>query len=140
MRSQFTLSSTQELPAIVEQLLPIIKERKKVAFLGEIGAGKTTFIKELCLALGVQDVTSSPTFSIINEYQSPNGLIHHIDLYRLKSEEEAFAIGLIELLEQDHYCFIEWPNIIEGYLPETTAWIQITATEAGLRTIDFFAE
>ncbi|BDS12953.1 tRNA (adenosine(37)-N6)-threonylcarbamoyltransferase complex ATPase subunit type 1 TsaE [Aureispira anguillae] len=140
MRQQFLVATIDDLTPVVTTLLPTLKERKKVAFLGEIGAGKTTFIKLLCQALGVQDVTSSPTFSIINQYQSQTELVHHIDLYRLKSEEEAFSIGLMELLEDESYCFIEWPNIIESYFPEKAVWIQITAKETGVRIFDIFFE
>lgn len=140
MKQQFTTVTIKELPDVVHAILPIVKERKKVAFLGKIGAGKTTFIKCLCQVLGVQDITSSPTFSIINQYQSPTALIHHIDLYRLTSEDEAFSIGLMELFDDDSYCFIEWPDIIENYFPENTLWLRIIAKETGERTIDIYYE
>lgn len=140
MRQQFIAHSVDELEAIAKALAPIIKTRKKVAFLGEIGAGKTTFIKLLCQYLGVKDVTSSPTFSIINEYQVGQEIIHHVDLYRLKSEEEAFSIGLMELLEDNSYCFIEWPTIVENYFPESTIWIKISTEKDDRRIFDIYYE
>lgn len=140
MRQQFIASTVDELDAIVAALIPIIKTRKKVAFLGQIGAGKTTFIKLLCKALGVETVTSSPTFSIINQYEIPEALVHHVDLYRLKSEEEAFSIGLMELLEDNSYCFIEWPSLVEAYFPESSLWIKISTDDNEIRTFDVYYE
>jgi tRNA threonylcarbamoyladenosine biosynthesis protein TsaE len=136
MQQQIIAKTIEELDLIAEQIIPIISSRKKVAFLGEIGAGKTTFIKLLCYKLGVQDNTSSPTFSIINEYNTDDNIIHHIDLFRLKSKEEAFSLGIMELFEGDTYCFVEWPDVIEDYFPEQTLWIKITAKETGERIFD----
>lgn len=132
----FNIPSTEALTGVVTQLLPLIQKAKKVAFLGEMGVGKTTFIKVLCQALGVQDHTSSPTFSIINEYQANDQRLYHIDLYRLKQEEEAFSIGLMELLEDpDCYCFVEWPQLIADYFPADTLWIQLELTDSGERLL-----
>ena len=140
MRQQFIASSVNELGAIVEALIPIINLRKKVAFLGQIGAGKTTFIKLLCKTLGVETRTSSPTFSIINQYETEEAIIHHVDLYRLKSEEEAFSIGLMELFEDNSYCFIEWPSLVEAYFPESSVWIKISTDEQENRIFDIYYE
>ena len=136
MKQQIIAKTIEELDFIAEQIIPIIRNRKKVAFLGDIGAGKTTFIKLLCYKLGIKDNTSSPTFSIINEYKTDNNIIHHIDLYRIKSKEEAFALGIIEIFEAGTYCFVEWPDIIENYFPEQTLWIKITAKQTGERVFD----
>jgi tRNA threonylcarbamoyladenosine biosynthesis protein TsaE len=140
MRQQFIASSIDELGAIVEALIPMIGMRKKVAFLGQIGAGKTTFIKLLCQALGVETVTSSPTFSIINQYETAQDIIHHVDLYRLKSEEEAYSIGLMELFEDNSYCFVEWPSLVENYFPESALWIRISTDEDENRIFDIYYE
>jgi tRNA threonylcarbamoyladenosine biosynthesis protein TsaE len=140
MRQQFIASSVNELGAIAEALMPVIKIRKKVAFLGQIGAGKTTFIKLLCKTLGVDTGTSSPTFSIINQYETAEGIIHHVDLYRLKSDDEAFSIGLMELLEDKSYCFIEWPSIVESYFPESAVWIKISTDDNENRIFDVYYE
>jgi len=140
MRQQLIAHKIADLEQIAKELLPIIKERKKVAFIGEIGAGKTTFIKLLCEKLGVEGNTSSPTFSIINEYQATDDIVHHIDLYRLKSAEEAFSIGLMELFEENSYCFVEWPTIVENDFPEATIWIKITTNKKLERIFDIFYE
>jgi tRNA threonylcarbamoyladenosine biosynthesis protein TsaE len=126
---EYHISSIKELRNLAVVCLPYVKSFKKIAFEGEIGAGKTTFIKILCQLLGVKETTSSPTFSIINEYHFDTGIIHHIDLYRLKNEAEAFDIGIAELLEQPHYCFIEWPDIATAYLPDRLLWINIQVME-----------
>lgn len=136
MQKQLIAAHLNDLKQIALELLPLIKERKKIAFEGEIGAGKTTFIKILCQLLGVKTNTSSPTFAIINEYPIPNDTIHHIDLYRLKSEDEAYSIGLMELLEGHSYCFVEWPNIAKDFFPESTIWIKITAQLSEERIFD----
>jgi tRNA threonylcarbamoyladenosine biosynthesis protein TsaE len=138
MRQKLIAHNIADLEQIAEELLPIIKERKKVAFIGEIGAGKTTFIKLLCKQLGVKGNTSSPTFSIINEYEATDDIIHHIDLYRLKSADEAFSIGLMELFEENSYCFVEWPSIVESDFPEATIWIKITTNKKLERIFDIF--
>lgn len=143
MSKELTIKSTAELNKAVEALLDYANGSRKFTFEGEIGAGKTTFIKELCAHLGVQEHTSSPTFSIVNEYiypidnSSQEGTIYHMDLYRLKSEEEAIAIGIEEYLYDDKYCFIEWPALIENLLPETCIKIKIEITKDSYRKILF---
>src|SRR5690606_40802538 len=86
-------------------------------FYGNMGAGKTTLINALCRALNVQDHTSSPTFSIVNEYASPHGSLYHFDFYRLKNETEAFDMGYEEYFYSGNYCFVEWPDKIANLLP-----------------------
>lgn len=98
---------------------------------GPMGAGKTTFIKALCAARGVEDNTASPTFSIINQYQYHNGdggeqTIYHLDLYRLRDEEEAISAGVEDVLYQQAICFIEWPEIIAPLLPPETIHLQLS--------------
>ncbi|PUZ22100.1 tRNA threonylcarbamoyladenosine biosynthesis protein TsaE [Chitinophaga costaii] len=102
------------------------------AFDGQMGAGKTTFIKALCAAKQVADVTSSPTFSIINEYHyaSPAGhdqCIYHLDLYRLRNEQEALDAGVEDCLYSGGICFVEWPGIIANLLPPDTVLVQLEA-------------
>ena len=92
-------------------------EWKVLAFIGDLGSGKTTLIKKLCYQLGVSDDISSPTYSIINEYESKLGSIYHIDLYRLKDEDEALDIGIEDYLYGEGICMIEWPQIITELLP-----------------------
>ena len=118
--SSSTLNNLSELPAIAKQLLQSFDGEKVVAFHGVMGAGKTTLIKALCEALGVQDTISSPTFSIVNEYRTVKGeKIYHFDFYRIKSVDEAYDMGYEEYFYSKAYCFIEWPEKIEELIPLT---------------------
>ena len=114
-----------------------IGNKKVIAFHGNMGAGKTTFIHALCEAKGVKDVVGSPTFSIINEYSFPGGMIFHIDLYRLKDEEEAIRAGVEDCLYGDHVCFIEWPEKAPGIFPPETvhAFIEVINSDSRHLTI-----
>ena len=136
----WTAYNTNDLPGIAEALIEALAQRRKVALLGEMGAGKTTFTKALCAVLGVENTTSSPTFSIINEYayrdkEGRAALFHHLDLYRLKSAQEAFDIGIEDVLYDQWYCVIEWPQVIEDMLPEDCAIVKIEMEDSGARTI-----
>ena len=108
------------------------------AFYGEMGAGKTTFINALCKELGVEsDVTNSPSFAIINEYRSDTTaeLIYHFDCYRLEKEEEAVDLGAEDYFDSGALCFIEWPERIDGLLPDDTVRVDITVNEDDGRTL-----
>lgn len=102
-----------------------LQAQKNLLFYGEMGAGKTTFIKAFCAALGVEDTVSSPTFSIVNEYHYPDGVIYHFDCYRLKNQTEALDLGVEEYLYSGEYCLIEWPEKIPDLLPENYLQINI---------------
>lgn len=104
-----------------------------------MGAGKTTLIKELCKQLGSEDNFSSPTYSIVNEYTSPKGKLYHMDCYRLKSMEEALNIGIEDYLNGEHYCFVEWPELIEQFLPADVIKISIRTTE-NIRNVSIFRD
>ena len=106
------------------------------AFNGEMGAGKTTFIKALCQELGVEDVTNSPSFAIINEYRSDTTaeLIYHFDCYRLENEMEAEEIGVEDYFYSGALCFIEWPERITDLLPDDTVEVEVVEEEEGTRT------
>jgi tRNA threonylcarbamoyladenosine biosynthesis protein TsaE len=100
---------------------------KIFAFSGEMGAGKTTIIKAICEALGAKDIVTSPTFTIVNEYRTFSGKsIYHIDFYRIKKSEEAFDFGIEEYFDSGSYCFMEWPELVEGILPPETVSVKIT--------------
>lgn len=106
------------------------------AFHGEMGAGKTTFIKAICEKLGVDDVINSPTFAIINEYRSDSGeLIYHFDFYRINKEEEAFDFGYEDYFYSGCICFIEWPERIESLLPHDTVHVTVKEVEEGQRQV-----
>lgn len=127
-----------DLDAIATDMIRLLAHRRKVLLYGEMGAGKTTFTKVFCRLLGIKDATSSPTFSIINEYeftdeQGETALFHHLDLYRLKSTQEALDIGIEDVLYDPWYCMIEWPQVIESILPADYAVIRIELLEDGGR-------
>ena len=101
-----------------------------------MGVGKTTLIKETCKQLGINDVTSSPTFSLVNEYQNAKGeIVYHFDFYRIDNEEEAMDIGIEEYFYSDALCLVEWPEKIENLLPLNATKIQLTELEDGKRNI-----
>ena len=109
--------------------------QKVFAFHGNMGAGKTTFIHALCSVRGVTDTVGSPTFSIINEYAWPGGKIYHIDLYRLKDEEEALRAGVEDVLYSGELCMVEWPDKAPGIFPPDTVEVQVTAIDPETRKI-----
>lgn len=109
--------------------------QKVFAFHGAMGAGKTTFIHALCAVKGVTGTVGSPTFSIINEYAYPDGKIYHIDLYRLRDEEEALRAGVEDVLYSGELCLVEWPDRAPGIFPPATVSIQIEAIDPETRKI-----
>ncbi|MBK9456389.1 MAG: tRNA (adenosine(37)-N6)-threonylcarbamoyltransferase complex ATPase subunit type 1 TsaE [Chitinophagales bacterium] len=126
MEQTWLSHSVDDLPQIAEELINAISPLKKIAFYGQMGAGKTTFIKTICSTLGVTEPTSSPTFSIVNEYTGKSK-IFHFDLFRINNPAELQEIGFIEYLENNDYVFIEWPEIIEPIF-EDYQFVQIHIT------------
>lgn len=112
-----TASTPEDLPPAATLLLEHFPKERVFAFFAPMGAGKTTFIKALCKQLQIEEEAVSPTFALINEYSSPIGSVYHFDFYRLKNTEEAYDIGTDEYLESGNYCFLEWPQVVEGLLP-----------------------
>ena len=106
------------------------------AFYGSMGAGKTTFIKAICEELGVEDVVTSPTFAIVNEYEGECP-IYHFDFYRIKKLEEVYDMGYEDYFYGDGLCFIEWPEMMEELLPEGTIKVQIKENADGTRTVSW---
>lgn len=109
------------------------------AFYGKMGAGKTTFIKAVCEQLGVEDVITSPTFAIVNEYTSETSgdTIYHFDFYRIKKLDEVYDMGYEEYFYSGSLCFIEWPELIESLLPEDATKVTIKENEDGSRSVIF---
>lgn len=131
----FDEKNTQVSPL---DLLKRTEPHRVFAFEGQMGAGKTTFIKQLCEAMGTADVVNSPTFAIVNVYdveQPYRGEVYHFDCYRLKDIREAMDFGAEEYLYSGNYCFIEWPRLIEPLLPEDTVWINIEPLPSGDRKL-----
>ena len=120
--------SLEEIRRAAGDFIKAVSEQKVIALHGQMGAGKTTFIHAICDGLGVNDSVSSPTFSIINEYRSAQGTIYHIDLYRLKDENEAIAAGVEECLYSGNLCLVEWPEITPGLFPDNTVHCYLTIT------------
>ena len=117
-------------------VLTVYPDRRVYALRGQMGAGKTTFTKALCQAMGSEDVVNSPTFAIVNVYEDGEGEeIYHFDCYRLKSIAEALDFGAEEYLYSGRYCFIEWPEMIEALLPDDTVGITSRQREDGSREL-----
>jgi tRNA threonylcarbamoyladenosine biosynthesis protein TsaE len=126
--------SLDEIESLAEKLINQFESYRIFCFEGNLGAGKTTLIETICRHLGSLDPLSSPTFSIINEYDSPNGVLYHMDWYRLKNEEEAIQIGIEDYLFSGHYCFIEWHKQAENLIPKPFVHVCLTSTEMNTRT------
>lgn len=121
-----------------EFLAAIEGKSRNIAFYAPMGAGKTTFIKALCEELGVQDVITSPTFAIINEYTAGSGdPVYHFDFYRIKKAEEVYDMGCDDYFYSGCYCFMEWPELIEDALPDDVLRVSITPQADGSRVIEF---
>lgn len=133
MEVNFTLG---EIDKAAKQLLSVSAGYNVFAFHGEMGAGKTTLIHALCEALGVKDTISSPTFSIINQYNTANGkTVYHMDLYRVKDESEAINAGVEDCLYSGNVCLVEWPDKAAGIFPEDTLHMTITSVDDNTRKL-----
>ncbi|WP_435254798.1 tRNA (adenosine(37)-N6)-threonylcarbamoyltransferase complex ATPase subunit type 1 TsaE [Tenacibaculum sp. A30] len=127
--------SLNELTAIAKEIVATAPH-KILLFYGEMGVGKTTLIKELCKVLGVEDIASSPTFSLVNEYRTTtNETVYHFDFYRIEDEEEAYDMGVEDYFYSNNWCLVEWPENIKNLLPLDTVSISISLLENGQRNI-----
>ena len=127
--------SLKDLPTVAKRILNFSGRGDIVIFKGQLGAGKTTLIKELCKELGIEDNVTSPSFSIINEYMDGNSEhVYHFDFYRIKEVEEATNIGVEEYFYSGKLCFIEWPEKVEDLLPDAYTSIEIEVTGLESRT------
>ena len=127
--------SLEDLASIAAEIISSVKN-KTLLFYGEMGDGKTTFIKEICQQLGILDNISSPTFSLVNEYQtSKKEKVFHFDFYRIEEEEEALDIGIEEYFDSDAWCLVEWPENIENLLPLDAAQIHLSILDDEQRNI-----
>ncbi len=130
------IENLQNYPAAAKEFIDAMEGRRIFAFYGSMGTGKTTLIKSICEAMGVEDAINSPTFAIVNEYEDREGeTIYHFDFYRIKSIAEVYNMGYEEYLYSDAYCFIEWPELIEELLPEETTKVYINEESDGTRTV-----
>lgn len=132
----YSVNSIDSLKDIVIDLLELLNDHQVVALEGQMGAGKTTFVQQVLKAMGIEELDGSPTYSLINQYESPfYGTVYHLDLYRLNSLEEIFDIGIEELLDQKCICLIEWPEKMMELLPDNTIWVYLRVEEDLSRTI-----
>lgn len=133
---EFTASTVDELASVAEYIANRTRRFPLVCFYGVMGAGKTTLIKAICKQLNVEEAVNSPTYSIVNEYETTDEeVIYHFDFYRIKSEEEALDFGLEDYLYSSERCFMEWPEKIGQLLPNERLNVTISSNEAGIRTI-----
>lgn len=133
---QLTINSIEELPELAQKIIEFASTLKIWVFSGEMGAGKTTLIKEIAKQLGVSDRVSSPTFAIVNEYETEDETpIYHFDFYRLKTPHEALNIGVEEYFDSGNLCLIEWASKIGGFLPGKYLLISIISDSEGRREV-----
>lgn len=141
MKQQIQIAGLEDLDRAAGEFLKAIGDNTLIAFYAPMGAGKTTFTTAVCKALGVQeDAISSPTFAIVNEYRGGKGQpIYHFDFYRIERPEEALDIGLYDYLDSGELCLMEWPENIEGLLPEETLKVHIAVNPDKSRTLSWDA-
>lgn len=132
---QYTIHHPDELPDLAQKILDECTDHRVFCLQGDLGAGKTTLVKAICLQLGAGDVVKSPTFALVNEYEGSEGSIYHFDFYRIKRIEEVFDLGFEEYVDSGDFCFIEWPEIAEPLLPDDTVAIRLETTGVTSRTV-----
>lgn len=138
MNGKILIEDIERLPEAAAQFLKEALPGKVYAFYGAMGAGKTTFISEVCRQLGSDEEANSPTFSIVNEYDTQRwGMVFHLDCYRLENEEEGFDAGLEDCFASGHTCFVEWPEKIGGLVPNDAVIVEITALPDGARQVEW---
>lgn len=142
---EINIQNLETIREAAREFINNIGERRVFAFYGKMGAGKTTFVKAICEELGVEDVITSPTFAIVNEYEVNNAellslhssSIYHFDFYRIKKLEEVYDMGYEEYFYSGSLCFIEWPELIEEVLPEDAVRVTIEENADGSRSVKF---
>jgi tRNA threonylcarbamoyladenosine biosynthesis protein TsaE len=132
---EIKISNLDNIQEAASAFIQQIGDHKVFAFYGSMGAGKTTFVKAICESLGVDDVITSPTFAIINEYHANDRVIYHFDFYRIKKLEEVYDMGYEDYFYSGSLCFIEWPELIEELLPEDAVKVSIKENPDGSRTV-----
>lgn len=136
---EIKIQSLESIHEAAKQFVAEMGDNTVFAFYGKMGVGKTTFIKAVCEALGVEDVITSPTFAIVNEYRSTiaDELIYHFDFYRIKKLSEVYDMGYEDYFFSGAVCFIEWPELIEELLPGDAVKVKIEEEADGSRTVSF---
>ena len=134
---EIKINSIETIRESAREFIQNIGDNKVFAFYGKMGAGKTTFVKAICEELGVDDVITSPTFAIVNEYDAMGQPIYHFDFYRIKKLEEVYDMGYEDYFYSGALCFIEWPELIEDLLPEDAVRVDIGVNANDERTVTF---
>ena len=135
---EIIIKDIEHIREAAREFIENMGEARVFAFYGKMGAGKTTFVKAICEELGVDDVITSPTFAIVNEYTAAEGdSIFHFDFYRIKRLEEVYDMGYEDYFYSGALCFIEWPELIEDILPDDAVRVSIAEQEDGSRVVSF---
>lgn len=132
---QFDITTIEYLKDAAGQIIADYPGGALFTLEGDLGAGKTTFVQKCGELLGLEDDVTSPTYGLVNIYQNARQIVHHLDLYRLETLEEAYGIGIEELIDDCDYCFIEWPDVIEEILPKETIKLYFSLLEDGSRRL-----
>lgn len=134
---EIKINGIEGLEEAAKAFIAAMGERSVFAFYGKMGAGKTTFIKALCKALGIEDIVNSPTFALVNEYRSDTTgeLVYHFDFYRINKIEEVYDMGYEDYFYSGAVCLIEWPELVEDLLPEDAVRVEIVENADGSRTL-----
>ena len=134
---EIKINGIEGLEEAAKAFVAAMGERSVFAFYGKMGAGKTTFIKALCKALGIEDIVNSPTFALVNEYRSgtTGELVYHFDFYRINKIEEVYDMGYEDYFYSGAVCLIEWPELVEDLLPEDAVRVEIVENADGSRTL-----
>lgn len=135
---EIEINNLENIRKAARQFIDAMGTDQVFAFYGSMGAGKTTFIKAICEEMGVEDVVTSPTFAIVNEYTTDKGRrICHFDFYRIKKLEEVYDMGYEDYFYSDALCFIEWPELLEELLPDNAVRVTIKENADGTRTVSW---
>ncbi|MBR1448142.1 MAG: tRNA (adenosine(37)-N6)-threonylcarbamoyltransferase complex ATPase subunit type 1 TsaE [Prevotella sp.] len=132
---EIKIENLEQIREAAREFISLIGDRHVFAFYGKMGAGKTTFVKAICEELGVEDVITSPTFAIVNEYEVGESSIYHFDFYRIKKLEEVYDMGYEDYFYSGALCFIEWPELIEELLPQDAVRVTIEEQPDGTRRV-----
>lgn len=131
----YIIKTIEDLQKAATHLLDFLQNEKVILFSGDMGVGKTTFIKSICTVLGVKETVTSPTYSLVNQYEGTEDTIYHFDFYRIKTEDEAYDIGFEEYLYSGSYCLIEWPEKIENLWPRKYVKVSLELMEHDQRLL-----
>jgi tRNA threonylcarbamoyladenosine biosynthesis protein TsaE len=136
--AEIRIKSLNDIAGAAREFASVLQKHQIIAFNGEMGSGKTTFIKALCRHLGVETEVTSPTFAIVNEYEATTfDLVYHFDFYRLEKQSEVMDIGFEDYINSGYPLLIEWPDIAKNILPQETLNVYIKETELGERMLKY---